>query len=69
MDRKVYYIWIACISMAVKDLVGMEEVAPENWERPRSELPVGVGVMPGEPFRPIKEGEEDVLISGRGVIP
>lgn len=55
--------------MAIKDLVGMENVAPENWERPRSELKVGVGVMPGEPPRHIKEGAEDILISGRGVIP
>ena len=51
------------------DLVGMENVASEHWERHRSDLPVGRGSMPGKPLQEIKEGEEDVLVSGRGLVP
>ena len=55
--------------IATDDLVGMENIANEHWERTRSELQPGVGAMPGKPLQEIKQGEEDVLISGRGVIP
>jgi len=41
-------------------------IAGENWERPTSELPAGVGSMPG---KPLQEVEEDNLISGRGLVP
>lgn len=44
-------------------------VADENWERPISPLKAGVGSMPGKPLQKIKEGDEDILISGRGLIP
>ena len=55
--------------MAQDDLVGMENVASEHWERPISDLPVSVGSMPGKPLQKIKEGEDDVLVSGRGLVP
>ncbi|GAH59050.1 unnamed protein product [marine sediment metagenome] len=41
-------------------------VADEHWERPRSDLPVERGSMPG---KPLQEVDEDNLISGRGLIP
>ena len=44
-------------------------VADEHWERQRSELPVGRGAMPGKPLQEVKEGKDDELISGRGLIP
>ena len=46
-----------------------EMVASEHWERKISTLKVGVGAMPGKPLQEVKEGEEDVLVSGRGLIP
>ncbi len=56
--------------MAQDDLRYPEHlIASPHEERPTSELPAGVGVMPGKPLQEVKEGEEDVLISGRGVIP
>lgn len=41
-------------------------VADEHEEKPISSLPAGVGSMPGEPKKEVKE---EKLISGRGVIP
>ncbi len=56
--------------MASDDLRYPDElIASPHEELPRSELPVQVGSMPGKPLQEVKEGEEDVLISGRGVIP
>ncbi len=58
--------------MATDDLVGMENIAYEHWERPRSEIPPGRGVIPGKtPRETAEEAVEttDHLIAGRGVIP
>ena len=56
--------------MAEDDLRYPDElIASPFWERKISTLKAGVGVMPGKPLQEVKEGEEDVLISGRGVIP
>lgn len=41
-------------------------IAGPHKERPTSELPAGVGVMPGSPPEEVEETE---LISGRGLIP
>ena len=53
-------------NMAQTDLVGMENIAEETWERPISELKEGVGSMPG---KTLQEIDKDTLISGRGLIP
>ena len=57
--------------MAQDDLVGMRNVAPENWERPTSDLPPGRGAMPGKTPREMEEEATttDGLISGRGLVP
>ncbi len=56
--------------MAQDDLRYPEHlIASPHEERPQSDLPVQVGSMPGKPLQEVKEGEEDVLISGRGLIP
>ncbi len=46
-------------------------VAGENWEREISDLPPGVGAMPGKTRREVEEEATttDGLISGRGLIP
>ena len=55
--------------MGYTDLVGQEQIAYKYVVREDSKLPAGRGVMPGAPLRKVLEGDEDILISGRGVIP
>ncbi len=55
--------------MGYNDLVGQEQIAYKYEVRKTSKLPAGRGVMPGSPLRRVLEGDEDVLISGLGVIP
>jgi len=52
--------------MAEDDLVGMENIAYEYEDAQISNLPAGVGCMPGKPEEEVDEVE---LISGRGLIP
>ena len=45
-------------------------IAGENWERPISDKPAGVGSMPGISHEEAEAEKHDMkLISGRGVIP
>ena len=55
--------------MGYNDLVGQEQIAYKYVVKKDSKLPSGRGVMPGAPLRKVREGKEDILISGRGLIP
>ena len=55
--------------MGYNDLVGQEQIAYKYKVRKISKIPAGRGVMPGSPLQRVLEGDEDILISGRGVIP